>query len=281
MSWLDRSFNEHTIIWLIVSTVVGGSIGAAVTFAFEDLLRPWLVMRRDTGRLMRKYTTPLLRSAERLETRINIVIRNADAGWYGTDEYFRVSTLFIFAEYLAWVRIIERELGFIRMESENRDREFNVRFNGFFRAMSSFSYFRWHADPGCVSASEVPRLMCTAIGEIMTPAKDAMAVLEFTEFVDRYGSGWEFQRWFRELDHLLKTASPREGIGWDRLIAAAANLRALCWFLDPHGRMVARRPLANIDRLVNPEVRAQIDKDISHLFPRPAGPRRILRERAA
>jgi hypothetical protein len=267
VSWLTGSVEEHTLLWLLLSSVIGGIVGTGVTFVFEDVLRPWLTFQRDTSRLIRTYTTPLLRSAERLETRINILLRNAERGWYADDEYFRLSTLFIFGEHLGWIRNIEREFGFVPMESSKRDRAFNSGLNGIFRALSSFSYFRWHPDPVAVSASEVPRLMGSAMGEAMTPGAQTTRVLDFTEFVDAYGRGPEFQRWFRDLDAVLRRATPADDLVWDRLICAAANLRALCAFLDPKGRMVHPRPLANLDLLVHDEVRAQLAKSFPDLQP--------------
>jgi hypothetical protein len=37
-----------------------------------------------------------------LERRINIMVRNEEKRWFSTDEYMRLSTLYIFGEYLGW-----------------------------------------------------------------------------------------------------------------------------------------------------------------------------------
>ncbi|MEV4173848.1 hypothetical protein [Nonomuraea sp. NPDC049709] len=269
MSWINQAINQHTALWLLLSSLIGGVVGAAVTFLFQDLLRPWLTGRRDARRVLSRYTMPLLRSAERLETRINILVRNADRGWYASDEYYRVSTLYSFGEYLGWIRNIEREFAFVRLESGRRSREFTKRFNGLFRAMSSFSYFRWHPDPDAVSASEVPRLMCAGIGEVMTSKEGTDDVLDFSEFVDRWGSGPEFTRWFRELDAVLRRAEQADALCGDRLILAAANLRALITLLDPKQRMVDRRPLANLDRLHHDALRQRLLTEFPVLAPPP------------
>ena len=265
MSWLNRSFDEHTVLWLLLTTVLGGFVGGLFTFFFEDVLRPRLTARREADSVLRTYTTPLLRAAERLENRINILVRNSDQNWYENDEYFRLSTLFIFGEYFGWIRNIEREFGFVRLESQRRDREFYMVFHGLFRAMSSFSYFRWYPDPAAVSGSEVPRLMCSAMGEVMTPGESTRKVIDFTAFVDEYGAGPEFQRWFRDLDAVLRRALPSDPLPWDRLIAAAANLRALCDFLDPQHRMVKRQSIANLELLHHDEVRQQLRESFPEL----------------
>lgn len=132
MTWLVSSFSQYTVGWILISSLVGGIIGASVRFAFEDVLRPWLGWWRDTDRLVKRYTTPLLRATEALERRINILVRNQQKAWYPQDEYFRLSTLFVFGEYLGWVRLLEREFGFVPYESTRRGREFYCRLNVFF-----------------------------------------------------------------------------------------------------------------------------------------------------
>src|SRR5690348_3348510 len=67
-----------TAMWALVASVVGGVVGAGVKFTFEDLLRPKIGWRRDTQRIVRRFTTPLLRSTEALERRINNLVRNQD-----------------------------------------------------------------------------------------------------------------------------------------------------------------------------------------------------------
>jgi hypothetical protein len=267
MSWLTRSFDEYTLIWLVISSTLGGAIGAAITFLFQDLLGPWLTYRRESDRILRKYTTPLLRSATRLENRINIVVRNADQPWYANDEYFRLSTLYIFGDYLGWVRNIEREYGFVPIESARRGQLFNERFNGFFAAMTSFSYFRWAEDTQAVADSALPRLMCSAIGEAMTSEDDRTKVMGFTEFATTYSNDEQFRRWFADLDAHLRRSQPSDAFWWDRLIVAQANLRALCAFLDKKGHMVRKAHMANLELLNHIDVLNMLIKSFPDLAP--------------
>lgn len=37
MTWLTRSFSQYTVGWILISSLVGGIIGASVRFAFEDM----------------------------------------------------------------------------------------------------------------------------------------------------------------------------------------------------------------------------------------------------
>lgn len=247
MGWLTGSMQNNTVAWLVISTLVGGVLGAAVRFLAEDVLRPRAGVIRETRRIERQYATPLLRSAEALERRINIMVRNEEKHWFSTDEYMRLSTLYILGEHLGWVRIIERQFGFLPFESARRGRQLNRRLNGLFRALSSHAYFRWHPDQDAVSRSAVPRLMFSAIGEVMTGGGEATRVLEFTEFALRYAGDAQFRRWFAEAADLFTQAHPDHPLHWDRLIAAGACLRNLTDFLDPRATLVARRPAANLD----------------------------------
>jgi hypothetical protein len=165
------------------------------------------------------------------------------------------------------VRNIEREFAFVRLESHRRDREFNARFHGFFRALSSFSYFRGHPDQRAVSATELPRLMASAIGEVMTPGDSTTSILDFSGFVDAYGSGPRFRRWFTDLDDLLRRADEGDRLCWDRLIAGAANLRALSTLLDARGRSVRPRPIANLERVRFEPLRQALAEEFPDLVP--------------
>ena len=273
MNWLTRSFEEHTIVWLAISSIFGGIVGASVKFLFEDLLRPRFTWHRETAVIVRRYTTPLIRSAEALERRINILVRNHDQNWFEADEYFRLSTLYVFGEFLGWVRILERRFGFLPFESSKRGRQFNRHLNGLFRALSSHAYFRWHHDVNAVDKSQIPRLMLTAIGEAMREKDHGDAVLQFTEFLLAYARDPQFRRWFAEAEVLLRDAHPANSLKWDRLIATGANLRALIVFLDPNGTMVPLRDVANLDLLQHREVREDLATEFPHLMPAPGTPR--------
>jgi phosphate/sulfate permease len=268
MNWVTQSFQEHTVTWLVISSVVGGIIATAIRFLFEDIFRPAIGWRREAKQIVHRYTVPLVRSADNLERRINILIRNEKKRWFENDEYFRISTLYQFGELLGWIRIVEREVGFLPFESDKRCREFNRRINGVFRALCSHAYFhrRWFPDVDAVDASIIPRLMLSAIGEAMTEAKDRKAVIEFTEFVTTYANNERFRRWFLELETFLRNVHPTDSLRWDRLIAAGTNLRALVWFLDPHNKMVGRRSAENQDLLVHDEVRAELAKEIPQIL---------------
>jgi hypothetical protein len=266
MAWLTRSFAQYSILWLLLSGVIGGVVGAGVKFVFEDVLRPRVGWRRDARRAVRGVTVPLLRAADSLERWMNNWIRNVEAHWYQTSDYYRLATLHSFAEYLGWVRIIERRFGYVAIEASRAGARFNTRLNGFFRATSSFSYFRWSSESEKVAESSVPRKMFTAMGDVMICSTEPPTVLTFSDFCVRYETDAQFRRWFADLHEFLLAADPEhDPFRWDRLIAAAANLRALAVELDTDERITRAPRIVNLDRLAHPELREILTQEFPKL----------------
>ena len=67
----------------------------------------------EAERVIAKYRDPLLRSAYDLQSRIYNVYRPGGFKGGRDPEYFRLNTMFLFAEFLAWLEIIRREIQFL------------------------------------------------------------------------------------------------------------------------------------------------------------------------
>lgn len=264
MSWLTHPFEQYSIVWLLLSAFLGGVIGTGTKFFFEDVLRPGLGWRRDAKRALRDVTIPLLRAANTLERQINNLVRNVDSHWFSESQYYRLSTLYTFGEYLARVRIIERRVDYVTVEASRAGRRFNDRLNGFYRAMCSFTYFRSYQDTAAVDLSQVPRRMLTAMAECMLLDEEAQPrIRSFSQFCILYETDPQFARWFADLDLFLRRADARgDPLRWDRLIAAGANLRALVLELDGHRLLGTRRELSNLERLQHVNVAIQLQEEL-------------------
>ncbi|WP_157647633.1 hypothetical protein [Actinomycetospora chiangmaiensis] len=213
---------------------------------------------------MQTYTTPLLRSSESLERQINNLVRNVDKKWYQTSDYYKLSLLYGFGEYLYLVHAIERRFGFVAIDRSRAGRRFNYRLNGLYRAVTSFRYFRWSDDEGSVADSAIPRRMLTAIGEVMAsadPPGDQGCML-FTEFCIAHQQDAQFRRWFADLDNFLIGAESGSQYYWDRLIAAEANLRLLVRELDRTKVTSSRQGFQNLDKTVSREVRDLLEAEL-------------------
>jgi hypothetical protein len=278
MGWLSRPLGEYTIGWALLSAlitaVIGGFIGAGLKFLFEGLLTPQVAQSREARRLLALYTAPLTRSAEALERFINNFIRNVDERSYHDVEYYRLSALYAFGEYLAWVELVERDFGFVSLDSTRKTRKFKQRFYGFFRALTSQAYFRWaddrdDIDPAAVMESAVPRNMLRAIGEVMVDDARERRTKSFTEFTLQFTRDAQFARWFADLDRVMNEAEDGNGFARDRLIAAGANLRALVVFLDTKNRNDSPRHIENRRRITHQNVRALLEREFASLVDTP------------
>jgi hypothetical protein len=276
VNWLTESFEQYSLAWLLLSAFLGGVIGTGTKFLFEDVLRPRLGWRREANRALRDIGIALMRSANTLERQINNQIRNSPKGWYTSSDYYRLSTLYTFAEYFALAELIEHRYRNIAVESSKSGRRFLDRLTGPYKALTSFAYFRWCDDKEAVGASAIPRRMITAMGEAMLAHNgDSGSVRTFTQFCLMYETEPQFRRWFAELDALLRrTSGPTiDVISWDRLIAAGAHLRALVLELGGHKQIGAPSEVANLDRLSDRRVLEALERDLPRLVP-PSHPAR-------
>lgn len=266
MDWLNHSFQQYTIAWLLLASTIGGIIGAAIKFGFEDLLRPAVNARRETRAITAKYAPPLVRSAERLERGINNFVRSVANGekWYTESDYYKLSTLHKFAEYLSWTQILEREYGFLPFESFSEGRRFHQRIDSTIGGLSSFGTFPWIDDATLKEQSRVNRDMLRAIGEV-AQAEDGKP-MDFTTFSMAYSTDPQCRAWFTELDRLLQAAEEAQdaadvsahSLSLDRLIYTAGSLRALVHTLDPKHKLTKKRVIVNLDKVSDRRVAEQL-----------------------
>ncbi|MCG8331769.1 MAG: hypothetical protein MI974_29050 [Chitinophagales bacterium] len=267
VDWLYRSFEEHSIFWLITSGVIGGIITLALKFFFEDILKKKLEQRRTLNKIVKHYSSPLLRTGFSLERKVNGYIRDIDKGWYeNTDPYYKLSLLYGFGEFLAWIRILEREKNFLEFSRSKKTKDFEKRLHGIFRAITSFAYFRHVADADKVDQSLIPRLYLTAIGEMMIADKEGdYNVLDFTTFCKLYQQKEEVYNWFQALDIFLTKAKTNE-LTWDRLIMLQTHLKHFCLFLDKEKSYIRNNEYRNLELMKDATARKALLKHINILI---------------
>jgi hypothetical protein len=266
-------FEERSILWIAISAGLGGVIGALINFVFQQVLTPHLEHQRRAKQALRRYCHPLLRAADKLDRRLENFINFADKGWFGDpdDDYYRLSTLYLFGVYFGWCKILEDE-AFLEYESSNKKaRLFNIRFYTVFKAITGFHYFSEVPDGQLelIEQAAVPRLVLTAIGELMmeerTDKGESPNIIKFTDFTKRYQSSPEFQRWFFYIERLLKDVRPTpKSARWNRIIVFAAMLRSFTLFLDPEHRVISPREISYLSHL-HPQVRSYLEKEMHGL----------------
>jgi hypothetical protein len=133
-NFLKESFEEHSIAWLFISSVLGGIVGASFKFVFEVILPYDFQKRREAILIKRKYSTPLLLAAEalrnRLENMIKFIDRIETEGWLSRDEslnpYYLLSTLYVVSNFFGWVEILRRTVVYLDMANVEETKKFEL-----------------------------------------------------------------------------------------------------------------------------------------------------------
>ena len=259
------SFEQYSLLWLVLSAGIGGIIGGWSKFLFEQMLPAQLKMRMEARQAFKKYRYPIIRAADALDRRLQNFVQFVDRKWYDDvrDSYYCISTLYLMGAYFGWCKILEDESFIELLHSDKRAKKHTIMLNTVYKGLTGFEYFARNPDipTAAVEAVEVPRLAITAIGELMVKrtaenGKEAKAsVLGFVEFVNAYNSNPDFQKWFGYLDNLFAGMKPgRNEAQWNRLLVFAINLRTLITFMDPEGRQTAPRILHYHQEGMHPDV---------------------------
>jgi len=182
--------------------------------------------------LMNRVRDPLLWAAFDLQSRIYNIVAQSLLPVYllrGTveqREYVQRNTLFLFAQYLAWVEIIRRGVHFLDLGDKQENREV---VNQFSKISGILNFDGFPDTLFCVFRGEQ-----RAIGEIMieTLADGEFSCIGYAEFCAKSDADPSFIRWFtrltEDIDHLAG------GDQWHpRLMALQSNLIDLINLLDP------------------------------------------------
>jgi hypothetical protein len=267
-----RSIQEHTVLWVLISAGLGGIIGALIKFVFETVVALKYEQRVTARKMLRRYRYPLLCAANSLDRRLQNMIKFIEKKWYEDqqDDYYRLSTLFLFGSYLGWCKILE-DAAYLEFEmSDRKAREFSIRFYRVFKALTGFWYFN-DLDEGEIEGIEeatVPRLALTAIGELMLQNSSGNRdqtpkLLGFVEFSKRLKTSSEFRKWFGYLEKgiLIDVKPSSASARWNRILVVASILRAFVVFLDPKSRQTTPRKIHYLKKM-NPKVADRVRREL-------------------
>jgi hypothetical protein len=240
---LFSSFEEHSIIWIIISGIIGAFLTATTKFFFEHTLPQWQ-LKRATRIAIQKYSFPVLRSAYVLET----TVRDLLLGIYkkrlyeSRDDYYRLRVLYLFGRFLGWCKILSNEsvLEYVErseiIKSKNV-KKFTMYYDLIFQGIINLSYFSGIEDISSAEyeSARIPALVVSCIGDLMikesTKSKEIFSdIISFLEFTRYYQENPEFKKWFSYLENLLTgLESSQTNPKWNRLIIFYTNL---CVFID-------------------------------------------------
>jgi hypothetical protein len=192
--------------------------------------------REQAEELRARYRDPLVTTAFDLQSRLyNIVAQNFLVRYARGDESSREyaidNTLYLLAEYLAWVEIIRREIRFLDLGEEISDRRW-------LHAIEDVRDVLARDDLD--SVLRVFRGEQRAIGELATmPVDDPGGErrhesLGYAHFVVRRRSP-DFNRWFQKLHADVELLAVEPDTHLERIVLLQDKLIDVIDILDPHG----------------------------------------------
>jgi len=256
----SRAAEEAPIDPAIVVTLVAGAVSVAGATYSTVVAARIEEQRRARSKaellddLMARYRDPLLRAAFDLQSRLYNIAEQGFLRRFHTDEdpeareYAATNTLYVIGEYLGWIEILRREVRFLDLGDQERNR---VAVDLVDDVRQAFLTDRFGPALRIFNGQQ------RAIGELMseqsTGPSDGKVRLEcigYAEFVTRLREP-DFARWFTRLRADIDNMADAGEADLERLVALQNALVDLVEFLDPgHTRLPAsdRRKLEHMRR---------------------------------
>lgn len=254
MNWLTEAFAEQSIGWLLISMIVAlisGLLSSWLTYrlkrqeivdsALADIQkrRHELSLEAENSREERihqeviRWANPILGAVKDLEGRLRNILENKgyhalseksqkriNLNWSISYDYFMYSTLYLFGQYFAWVRMLQEELNFELFQSQQEK-------DKFFKAVEKVSSSLGSFPPNYKCSgkdTQLFRLQQRAIGELLIIHEDDQRkCLSYPEFLQKL-SAHEFNQHLKPLRSLLEDVDPQDDCRWKRLEATRQAL---------------------------------------------------------
>jgi len=202
--------------------------------------------------VLSRYREPLLLAAQNLHSRLYTIVRNnilvtwLRSGDPDMEQYARDYTVYVLAEYLCWAEIIRRDLRFLDLGAEERNRELVRRLENIQLAIAD------HALPRPL---RLFRGQQRAIGEVMMTATGnaesaEYEALGYAQFCARLDDDPAFAKWFQRIRSGVDRVTESDQAERAALIQMQHSLVDLIEFLDPRQ---LRLPARLRDRLARPD----------------------------
>lgn len=213
-----------------------------------------LTRRAKTLDLMGRYRDPLLWAVHDLRSRVRTILDEDFLGRYlikAEDAiladgdvfmrpYARRHTMFVLAQYLGWVEILRRDVGFLDLGDRRRNRKLVELLSVIRRVL-----FAVDLD----SVFHVPTGHQRALGELMIAPDHASPgqgrCIGFATFCRLLENDHDFAAWFERIDAGIALYAQNSAHANDRLAELNTRLSDLIEFLDPD---LTRFPLRDEER---------------------------------
>ena len=243
LTWLQNSFQENSILWLLLSSILGGIIGASMRFVFEVILPQQLQQRQQVIAAKRRYATPILLAAEDLRRRLENIIRHIQnverEDWLSGQDptgYFFLSTLYVVGQFFGWLQILRRTVVYLDFTTTRETRKYERFLDAIEIGFSDPGLFGivQTSYPSQTQDQWVFTFHLQAIGTAMIIRDgDENRTLDFASFHKKFTENIhsEVNTWFSPLVRLfegLTADDPR----FHRLVAIHAILNAFIEYVD-------------------------------------------------
>lgn len=232
----------------VTVALITGGVAIAVSLASFPLnyLIGVRARQAQTQDLMARYRDPLLWAVHDLRSRIRTILDEEFLQRYLVDgddfmrPYARRHTTFVLAQYLGWVEILRRDIGFLDLGDRRRNRKV-------VELLSIIRRVLFAADLDGVFS--VPTGQQRAVGELMIRGEEVtpgrVTCIGFAEFCRRLDDEPAFAGWLAPIEAGIVEYSHRAAGRSERLEELNARLSDLIDFLDPD---LTRFPLRHEER---------------------------------
>lgn len=115
-SVITTPWGQNTVIWIVISGIIGGIVTQVFKFVFEQSIPQWQ-RKRATRIAIQKYRSPISQSAWTLLTTIKDILNKPDIV---NDENLRLSILYDFGCFFGWIEILLNETFVEGLETPDR-----------------------------------------------------------------------------------------------------------------------------------------------------------------
>jgi hypothetical protein len=212
MNWLNTPFNETSIIWLLLSALLGGLIGASIKFVFDYLLPENLKGRKELLAIKSKYAVPIFYSAVELRKRLDNILKlikliEEGDGWLNKDDqddYYFLSTIYITAQFFGWTQVLRHTVIYLDLSTTSETKAYSYGLDAIISSFSNPALMeeKPSTDPRASEDKWIYSIWLQAIGDQMIKKDDSeYSVLSFAEFCDKLKNtkNKDFYKWMKPL----------------------------------------------------------------------------------
>jgi hypothetical protein len=257
MELLSTIFADQRIIWLLITTIVAfisGFISSYLTYYFirrqeiKDIIIADIQKQRDLETIesykaknerirqeITRWTNPILGAVQDLEARLTNILEiqgytaltenyqeNVNPNWSISYEYFMNSSLYLFAQYFCWIRILQKRINFEMFKSQQEKNNFFKAIECVCKALGDFPPNYGRGD------MQLFQLQQRAIGEQMIVRNgDDLECLSYSEFIKKLIEDNNFERQIMPLRSLLDDLDPENVGRWERFKTTQKQLKIL------------------------------------------------------